>query len=71
MRISQDTVDQIRDAVDIVDVVGDFVSLKKKGGNWWALSPFANEKLLRFRFPRQKASSSALARARGAMPLLL
>lgn len=44
MRISQETVDQIRDAVDIVDVVGDFVSLKKKGGNWWALSPFANEK---------------------------
>lgn len=44
MRISQETVDKIRDAVDIVDVVGDFVSLKKKGGNWWALSPFTNEK---------------------------
>lgn len=44
MRISQETVDKIRDVVDIVDVVGDFVSLKKKGGNWWALSPFTNEK---------------------------
>lgn len=44
MRISEETIEQIRDVVDIVDVVGDFVSLKKKGGNWWALSPFTNEK---------------------------
>ena len=44
MRISPETVDKIRDAVDIVDVVGDFVSLKKKGSNWWAHSPFTNEK---------------------------
>lgn len=44
MRFSPETVDKIRDVVDIVDVVGDFVSLKKKGSNWWALSPFTNEK---------------------------
>ncbi|EAY26346.1 DNA primase [Microscilla marina] len=44
MRISEETIEQIRDVVDIVDVVGDFVSLKKKGGNWWAHSPFTNEK---------------------------
>lgn len=30
--------------MDIVDVIGDFVSLKKSGQNYKALSPFANEK---------------------------
>lgn len=30
--------------MDIVDIVGDYVQLKKKGANFWALSPFSNEK---------------------------
>jgi DNA primase len=44
MRISQETVEQIRFRADILEVVGDFVSLKKKGANWWACCPFHNEK---------------------------
>lgn len=43
-RIPQNVVDQIYAAMDIVDIVGDYVQLKKKGGNFWALSPFSNEK---------------------------
>ncbi|MEO0899231.1 MAG: DNA primase [Bacteroidota bacterium] len=43
-RIPSHIVDQIYAAVDIVDVVGDYVPLKKKGANFWALSPFVNEK---------------------------
>lgn len=43
-RIPSHIVDQIYTAVDIVDVIGDYVQLKKKGANFWALSPFANEK---------------------------
>ncbi|RMG60036.1 MAG: DNA primase [Bacteroidetes bacterium] len=43
-RIPQNIVDQIYNAMDIVDIIGDYVQLKKKGANFWALSPFANEK---------------------------
>lgn len=43
-RIDKTTIDKIMDAVDIVDVVGDFVSLKKRGANWWGLCPFHNDR---------------------------
>ena len=42
--ISRDTIEEIRNRTDIVDVISDFVSLKKSGQNYKALSPFANEK---------------------------
>lgn len=44
MRIPEDTVDRIRQAADILEVVGDFVSLKKRGSNYTACCPFHNEK---------------------------
>lgn len=44
MRLSNDTIDRIHQQIDILDVVGDFVSLKKKGQNYWACCPFHNEK---------------------------
>ena len=37
-------IDKLRDSVDIVDVVGDYVSLKPKGHRHWACCPFHNEK---------------------------
>ncbi|MBN8650102.1 MAG: DNA primase [Cytophagales bacterium] len=42
--ISRDTIEEIRNRLDIIDVISDFVSLKKSGMNYKALSPFANEK---------------------------
>ncbi len=42
--ISRQTIDEIRNRIDIVDVVSDFVSLKRSGQNYKALSPFTNEK---------------------------
>ncbi|KAA9326018.1 DNA primase [Adhaeribacter soli] len=42
--ISKETVDQIINAADIAEVVGDYVTLKKKGQNLWAPCPFHNEK---------------------------
>ncbi len=42
--ISQETVNRILDAAQIVDVVGDFVTLKKRGANHMACCPFHNEK---------------------------
>ncbi len=42
--ISQETIDKIFDTSRIEEVVGDFVTLKKSGGNFKGLSPFGNEK---------------------------
>lgn len=44
MRIPEETVDRIRQASDILEVINDFVSLKKRGTNYIACCPFHNEK---------------------------
>src|SRR5256714_4578561 len=41
---STGTLDEIRGAVDIVDLVGRLVNLKKSGVNWKGLCPFHGEK---------------------------
>lgn len=46
--ISRETIDEVKNRVDIVDVIGDFVSLKRSGQNYKALSPFSNEKTASF-----------------------
>ena len=43
-RISQSTLDKIRVASDIIEVIGGYFPLKKAGGNYVALCPFHNEK---------------------------
>ena len=42
--IDHATVDRIYAAADIVDIIGDYVTLKKKGVNYQACCPFHNEK---------------------------
>ena len=42
--IDNQTISQIKDRIDIVDVVGDFINLKKSGSSYKALSPFSSEK---------------------------
>jgi DNA primase len=42
--ITRDTIEEVKNRVDIVDVISDFITLKKSGQNYKALSPFANEK---------------------------
>ncbi len=42
--ISQNTIQQILGRIDIIDVVGGFVKLKKRGTNYLGLCPFHNEK---------------------------
>jgi len=44
MRISPETVQQILQAADVTEVVGEYVSLKKRGANLIACCPFHNEK---------------------------
>ncbi|MFQ6678112.1 MAG: DNA primase [Fidelibacterota bacterium] len=43
-RISQETIDRIRQAADILDVVSQYVNLKKRGRNYFGLCPFHHER---------------------------
>jgi DNA primase len=42
--ISQQTIQQILSSIHIIDIVGSFVNLKKRGANYLGLCPFHNEK---------------------------
>ena len=42
--IDQQTVQKIYDAVDVVDIISDYVSLKRAGSNYKGLCPFHSEK---------------------------
>ncbi|WP_310588873.1 DNA primase [Flectobacillus sp. BAB-3569] len=44
MRLDQETIERIKQAAQVADVIGDYVSLKKKGANLWACCPFHGEK---------------------------
>lgn len=46
--ISRETIDEVKSRIDIIDVIGDFVTLKRSGQNYKALSPFTNEKTASF-----------------------
>ena len=38
--IPQDTIQKILDTARIEEVVADFVSLRKRGADWWGCCPF-------------------------------
>jgi DNA primase len=42
--ISQQTIQQILSRIDIIEIVGSFIKLKKRGTNYLGLCPFHNEK---------------------------
>lgn len=42
--ISQNTIQQILSRIDIIEIVGSFIKLKKRGANYLGLCPFHNEK---------------------------
>lgn len=42
--ISQETIQKIQSQIDILDIVGSYVKLKKRGANYLGLCPFHNEK---------------------------
>ncbi|MEW5796950.1 MAG: DNA primase [Candidatus Zixiibacteriota bacterium] len=47
--IPQETIEQVREATDIVQIVGEYVRLKKKGRDMWACCPFHQEKTPSFK----------------------
>ena len=53
-RISQETIDRIRNSADIVDVVSQYVNLKKRGRNFFGLCPFHDERTPSFSVAPEK-----------------
>ncbi len=47
-KFSSEFIEQVRQANDIVDVVSEYVRLKRQGRNFWACCPFHNEKTASF-----------------------
>jgi len=55
VKISQSTIEEIKGRIDIVDVIGDFLTLKRTGQHYKARSPFTDEKTPSFIvFPRNQ-----------------
>lgn len=54
MKIPDDFIRQITNEADIVDVISNFLNLKKRGRNFISLSPFTNEKTPSFIVSPQK-----------------
>ena len=63
--IDHNTVQQILDTADIVDVVSDFVSLKRRGANWIGLCPFHNDRRPSFYVSRTKGICKCFACGEG------
>jgi DNA primase len=42
-RIAKETINRVLDEVDILDVISQYVDLKKRGKNYFGLSPFRSE----------------------------
>jgi len=43
-RIPENIIDEVSRRTDILDLVGSYVTLTRKGDRWWGLCPFHNEK---------------------------
>ena len=44
MKIDESIINEVREQNDIVDVIGSYINLKKKGSSYFGLCPFHNEK---------------------------
>jgi DNA primase len=53
-RISEDIIEKIRNSIDIVDVISEYVQLKKQGRNYFGLCPFHGEKSPSFSVSTEK-----------------
>ena len=67
--IDRETVDRILDAADIVDVVSDFVSLRRRGANFIGLCPFHDEKTPSFSVSPAKQICHCFGCGKGGSPV--
>ena len=63
--IDQPTIDRILDAAQIVDVVSDFVTLRKRGVNYVGLCPFHDDKTPSFYVSPAKGLCKCFACGKG------
>ena len=68
-KIDRETVVKIIDAADIVDVVSDFVSLKRRGANYIGLCPFHNERTPSFSVSKSKGICKCFSCGKGGSPV--
>lgn len=53
-QIPEETIEQVQKANDIIDVIGEYVQLKKQGKNYFGLCPFHGEKTPSFSVTQEK-----------------
>lgn len=68
-KIDNATVQRILDAADIVEVVSDFVSLKKRGANYVGLCPFHNDRSPSFYVSKAKGMCKCFSCGEGGSPV--
>ncbi len=68
-RIDQETVNKILDVADIVDVVSDFVKLRRSGANFKGLCPFHNERTPSFSVNRARNICKCFSCGKGGSPV--
>lgn len=68
-RIDRETVQRIIDAADIVEVVSDFVTLKRRGANYIGLCPFHNERTPSFSVSKSKGICKCFSCGKGGSPV--
>lgn len=52
--IPEEVIEEVRQRADIVDIAGSFVTLKKRGGEYWACCPFHKEKTPSFKLSQER-----------------
>ncbi len=68
-KIDRETVQRILDAADIVEVVSDFVHLKRRGAGFIGLCPFHNERTPSFSVSRAKGICKCFSCGKGGSPV--
>lgn len=68
-RIDQETVNRILDAADIVEVVSDFVKLRRSGANYKGLCPFHNERTPSFSVNKARNICKCFSCGKGGSPV--
>jgi len=68
-RIDRETVQKILDTADIVEVVSDFVHLKRRGANYIGLCPFHNERTPSFSVSKSKGICKCFSCGKGGSPV--
>lgn len=70
-QIPEEVIEEIRKSNDIVDVIGEYVQLKKQGRNYFGLCPFHGEKTPSFQLHKINKYFIVLGAEKVVMLLLL